>query len=398
MAKHFDVIEWFDESGEEMVHRIPEEGSAETKIGSQLVVRENQVAVFFRDGKGLDVLGPGRHTLSTQNIPFLTDFLTKHMGFDGVSPFRVEVVYVNMKVFTNMKWGTKEPVAFRDTELGVVRLRAFGNFTMQIEEPLTFVNTMVGSSGRYSTYDVEGYLKDVIVARLNDVLGENIESVFDLPQNYDELGVWTKRKLEEDFGQYGLSLRDFFIQSVTPPEEVQKMIDERSSMAAVGDMDKFMQFQAAKSMRDAAKAGGESLAGTGMGMGMGAGLGMMMPGMMMNSMQGQGMPGQQQAPNPGQAAAAGAVAGAAGAAQAASGTPCPSCQAMVPDGSKFCPGCGEKMASEALCPGCQTPNPPNSKFCSNCGQNLLEGPKCAGCGKDLEAGAKFCPDCGQKVE
>jgi membrane protease subunit (stomatin/prohibitin family) len=380
MANFLDIIEWFDDTGEEIVHRIPESGSAETKYGSQVIVRENQAAVFFRDGKALDVFGPGRHTLSTQNIPLLTKFLTKMVGFGEKSPFRVEIVYVNLKVFTKMKWGTKEPVPFRDTELGVVRLRAFGNFVLKIKEPQLFVNTIVGTQGRYTSEEIEGYLRDVIVARFNDLLGENVKSVFDLAKVYDELAVALKMRLADDFGKYGAELVDIFIQTITPPEEVQKMIDERSGMGVVGDMNKFMQFQAAKSMRDAARGGegGGGTAAAGMGVGVGAGLGMMMPGMVLGAMQA------------GQAQPAGAAAGAAAAAIA-----CPKCSAWIPAAAKFCPGCGEKVPVGKACPGCGKETAPGANFCPECGQSL-QSAVCPQCKKELAPGAKFCPECGAK--
>lgn len=383
MAAVLDVIEFFDETGEEIVHRAPEGGSGESKYGSQLIVRENQSAVFFRDGKAMDVLGAGRHTLSTMNVPVLTDALKKVAGFGTQKPFPVEVLFVNRKVFTNCKWGTKEPVAFRDSELGLVRVRAFGNYTMKVSEPLKFVNTLVGTMGRYATADVEGYLRDVIISRLNDLLGEQLKSIFDLPAMFDELGVAIKMRLSDDFDKYGLELIDFFVQSVTPPEEVQKMIDERAGMGAVGDLNKFMQYQAARSMRTAAEGGkgGEGgAAAAGIGMGVGAGLGMMMPGMINQAMHGQ--------PGMGAAPAAAAVA---------SGTPCPGCKTPVPAGAKFCPGCGQKIETAKPCPKCGQEAPVGSKFCPHCGQSLLAAAKCPKCQTDLEPGAKFCPNCGEKL-
>ncbi len=375
-----DIIEWFDDSGEEMAHRIPEGGSAETRYGSQLVVRENQAAVFFRDGKGQDVLGPGRHTLSTQNIPLLTGVLSRVAGFGERSPFRVEAVFVNQKIFTKLKWGTKEPVAFRDKELGMVRLRAFGNFTARVKEPSLFVNNMVGTMGRYTTDDAEGYLRDVIVARLNDLLGEQLDTFFNLPAIYDELGVALKTRVSDDFAKYGLDLIDFFVQAITPPEEVQKMIDERSGMGAVGDMNKFMQFEAAKSMREAASGGGTGgggAAATGMGAGVGAGLGLMMPGMMYQAMsgaaQGQGQ-GQPQAVKA-----------------------CPKCQAQVPAAARFCPSCGEQMIALKKCPGCGKDVDASARFCPECGASLASASACPNCKAELQPGAKFCGNCGTKI-
>jgi membrane protease subunit (stomatin/prohibitin family) len=364
------VIEWFDQSGEELVHRIPEEGSAETNWGSQLVVRENQAAVFFRDGKAMDVLGPGRHTLSTQNLPILTKFITSKIGFGDKSPFRVEVYFVNNKVFTNLRWGTRDPVAFRDSELGLVRLRAFGNYTMKVKSPLLFVNTIVGTQGIYRSEQIHEYLKDVIVSRLNDLLGETLDTIFNLPKVYDELGVAVKTRVSGDFDKYGLELIDFFVQSITPPEEVQKIIDDRSAMGAVGDMGKFMQFKAAKAMGDAAKSeGAGGAAGAGMGVGVGAGLGMMMPGMVLGAM----------------------AQGAAGAK-----VKCSSCGAENPADAKFCLKCGTQFAGGVKCPKCGNLNDPAAKFCANCGNALNAASKCPNCKAELPAGSKFCPNCGAK--
>lgn len=176
MAVFLEVIEWLDDTGRTMIHRIPEKGSAEIKMGAQLVVRENQAAVFFRDGKAYDILGPGRHTLSTMNLPLLTKVLSLPFGF--TSPFRVEVYFANTKIFTHLKWGTKEPVAFKDSELGLVRLRAFGTYTMRIAQPLLFINTLVGTQGIYDTDQIDDFLRDVVVSRVNDLLGELLDTVF----------------------------------------------------------------------------------------------------------------------------------------------------------------------------------------------------------------------------
>ena len=371
MSQFMEVIEWFDETGQEMAHRYPEKGSGEIKMGAQLVVRENQAAIFFRDGKGLDVLGPGRHTLSTMNLPIITKVLSLPWGF--TSPFRAEVYFINMKVFTTMKWGTKDPVVFKDSELGMVRLRAFGNFTTRITQPLLFINTIVGTMGEYFTDNIEGYLRDIIVSRLNDFLGEYVDTILDLPKVYDEMGEAVKMRLADDFIKYGLELIDFFVNSITPPAEVQKMIDERSGMAAVGNLDAFMKFKAAKAMGDAAKSGGGGTAGEGAA----AGLGMMIPGMMFKSM-------NQEDLTPEQIMQKGTVN-------------CPDCHAEVSLDARFCHRCGHQMVVMQKCPQCEKNLSATAKFCSNCGYNLKAELKCSKCDNKLLPGTKFCPNCGEAV-
>ena len=374
-----EVIQWHEDAGNEMVYRFP--GSDEIKMGAQLIVAESQSAVFFRDGKALDVFGPGRHTLSTMNLPFLTKLMSWPFGFK--SPFQAEVYYVSRRIFTNQKWGTREPVVFRDTEFAMVRLRAFGVFSLRVIEPQLFVNTMVGTQHRFTTGDVEGFLRDIIVSRLNDVLGETLKTLLDLPRYYDELAVALKTRVHEDFDKYGLELVDFYINSITPPEEVQKVIDERSGMAAVGNMNDYMRFKAARAVGDAAQqeGGGQGAAGQGMGLGLGAGLGMMLPGMIQQSMQQGGQQGgAQQKPGAGGATIA-----------------CPKCNTQLPAGAQFCTNCGSKVMATINCPKCNTVLPAGSKFCGNCGAQL-SAVKCSKCGNDVPPGAKFCSQCGEQVK
>ncbi len=215
MFKRPEIIEFLDSTGKSMAHRIPEQGSGEFRLGSQCVVRENQEAVFYRDGKAMDVLGPGRHTLTTQNIPLLAGLVDMAFSGEG-TPFRCEVYYVNKKTFTDMKWGTKEPIIFRDKELSMVRLRAFGNFSMKVVDSQLFVNKIVGTEGRYSTDSIESFLKNMIISRLADLLGETLETIFDLAAYYDELGTLAKSRFADDFSKYGIQMVDFYISAITP--------------------------------------------------------------------------------------------------------------------------------------------------------------------------------------
>jgi membrane protease subunit (stomatin/prohibitin family) len=251
-------------------------------------------------------------------------------------------------VFTDLRWGTQEPVAFKDSTLGLVRLRAFGNYTLRVVDGVAFVNQIVGTAGHFATDQLEGYLRDVIVARLNDYLGETLESVFDLPAVYDETGLAMRQRLAPDFTKYGLELVDFYVQSITPPAEVQQVIDQQGGLALIKDMPAYMQYQVAAAIgRSQSGALGGGAADQIVGAGLGVGVGLMVPGLIREAMLGGGHP----VPGGPARGAAGAPAGAA-----AASAPAPGTAAAEP--------------AHASCHACGSGVTPESRFCSTCGARL----------------------------
>jgi excisionase family DNA binding protein len=300
MARIIDVVEAPDQGPEELVARKPEYGSGDFRLGSQVIVRESQRAIFYRDGRSLDTFEPGRHTITTANLPIISTLM--RFGTGGNNVFTAEVYFINMREFTDQKWGTPEPISLRDSDLGLVRLRGFGQYSMQVADPKRFVDQFVGTQGMYRTAQISDFLRSVIISKMTDVLGENMTSILDLPKLFDELSAAMRAKLQDDFLAMGIALKQFRVVSISPTEETAKAIDERASMGAIGDMNAYMQFKAARAIGDAAQGGEGGSTSEGLGLGAGVGMGAGMAGMIASAFN-----AAQQQPQQGQQSTAGAA-------------------------------------------------------------------------------------------
>src|SRR3954465_4802697 len=314
MNQFIEVIEWLDDSRDTLVYRFPVAGQ-EIKNGAQLIVRESQAAVFVYEGQVADVFGPGRYTIDGGNTPILSKLGAWKFGFN--SPFKSEVYFVNTKQFTDMKWGTSNPVMLRDADFGIVRLRAFGAYSMRVADPAEFIKQIAGTNAQFQTEDIDVQLKRAIVTEFSDALGELRIPALDLAAQYKEIGETIRAKINTDFLSYGLEVTKFYVENISLPPEVEAAMDKRASMGALGDAQKYMQFQAADALRDAAQNEG---GGAGLGAGLGAGFAV--GGQMANAF-GQAGPG-----------------GGGGGGQAAASVPCPSCGKLNAAGVKFCSDCG----------------------------------------------------------
>ena len=268
-----DIIEWLDDTRDTMVWRFPRYDN-EIKNGAKLIVRESQAAAFVNEGALADLfITPGTYTLSTANLPILGKLKGWKYGFE--SPFKAECYFVSMRTFTDRKWGTKNPIMLRDPEFGPTRLRAFGSFAIRVSDPAVFLRNIVGTDHRFSVEDIGEQLRNLLVARFADVLGESKIPALDLAANQDDLGRYLTERLQPDFDAFGLKLLHLVVENISLPEEVEKALDQRTKMGVIGDLGRYTQFQAAEAMRDAANNPG-GIAGAGVGIGAGVAIGQQM--------------------------------------------------------------------------------------------------------------------------
>lgn len=277
-AELIDIVQWLDDTNNTLVYRF-ERYNNEIKYGAKLVVREGQMAVFINEGQLADVFKPGTHTLTTQNMPILATLKGWKYGFE--SPFKAEVYFVSTRKFTDLKWGTPGPATMRDKEFGVVRATAFGLYSIRMKDPAVFIKDVTGTDGHFTTESIQENLRGKLGTRIKEVMPELGMSIIDLESKVTELGTRLKERLNADFEALGLELVEVQVQDIGLPEEVEKAIDKRGAMAAIGNLQAYTQYETASSIRDAANNPGGAA-----GVGVGLGAGMAMGAQMVNAMGG----------------------------------------------------------------------------------------------------------------
>lgn len=357
-----EVIEATDFSANMMVFRFPVQDH-EIKMGAQLTVREGQFAVFMNEGIIADVFGPGRYTLTTENMPVLTKLKSWQYGFK--SPFKAEVYFVSSRLFINQKWGTQKPVIMRDKEFGIIRLSAYGMYSYQVTRPEIFLRKIFGTLPSYTTQDIQDYLRRMVVSGLSDLIGETQVPIIDIVRNYDELAARGREKMQSAFEAIGLTLQNLVIENISLPQEVEKVIDKRTSMGVLGDLGTYTHFQTAEAIPDFARNNGAGIAGMGVGLGVGAQMGQVVAASMPQNVQPAAAPQKT----------------------------CPHCSKSMPVAAKFCPFCGESAEDKkdvAVCPACEAEVDKDARFCPNCGAAMKV--TCPKCGAEMTG--KFCAQCG----
>lgn len=349
MALFSRIIEWSDDSKNILVYKYPlEKAGRELNNKSKLIVRESQEAIFVHKGQICDIFPAGTYNLGTEIFPILSKLAGWRYGFQN--PITCDIYYINTKQFTNMKWGTSNPIIVRDPEFGMVRVRGFGSYSFKVDNAEIFLKELFGTNSTFKTEDITGWLKSMLVSYIADAIGESKVSILDMAGNTLEFNEIVKRSVQEKFKEIGLLLVNFMIENFSLPQEVEKKIDERSGYGVLADStDVMMKVAAADAMRDAAKNSGMGGAfmGAGVGIGAGAGIGQVFADALKSE------PKKEPIQN-----------------KVSGEKSCPGCGASVATGAKFCPECGTKM--------------PVNKFCTECGAKV-------------DAGAKFCPECGTKL-
>ena len=364
-----NVIEWTDDNSNDlMVYRFPV-ADKEIKNGAQLTVRESQVAIFVNEGEIADVFTPGRYSLTTANLPILTKLQSWKYGFN--SPFKAEVYFVNTRQFTGLKWGTSNPFALRDADFGICRIRGFGSYALKVVDASTFLKEVFGTASKYSVVGLTDYTRSIVVSAFTDYLAEQKTPVLDIPTLYNEIGEGASLKVNEKVSKLGIQITELIIENISLPAEVEKAIDTRASMGAIGNMGTFTQYKAASALEDAAKNPG-GMASAGVGIGAGLGFGSMMGHAMNDAVNGNKQ-------------------------DTVTKVICPNCHATVNPG-KFCPECGKSLIVEKKkCVKCGIEINANAKFCPECGASQ-EAITCPKCQAKLAPNAKFCPECGEKID
>lgn len=336
LGEFIDVIEWTDDSPDTLVYRFPTHNK-EIQMGSSLIVRESQIAVFVYRGQIADVFEPGSYKLVTANMPIMTTLQHWTHGFN--SPFKSEIYFFNTRQYTDRKWGTPNPITLRDAEFGVIRLRAFGSYSIRVGDPETVMKELSGTEERYTVNQIENQLRAAIITRFTDHVAESRIPFLDHAANLNEFSAALLPDMAAEFEKFGLKLESFYVQNVSLPPEVEKLMDQRAGMAAIGNMDQYTKFQVAQAIPAAASAGGDGgLAGAGMGAGIGMAMGNAMAGAMGGGLGGGGIGGaaaaSQQPPEPAQAASQKVM------------VRCGECNTLCEEEQRFCHSCGNKMFAD----------------------------------------------------
>lgn len=336
------VIQWKDNSQNIIVHRYNMDTRDEIMNGCQLVVNESQIAILSKEGQFADVFGPGTHRLETKNLPILTKIAGWKYGFD--SPFKCDVYYVNTKQFINQNWGTSNPVMMRDSDFGMIRVRAFGKYSFQVEDATLLIRQLVGTNSDYTVNDLKEHVKTMFVSSFSDALATSKIPALDIAMKYEELAEALKTVLNVKFNEFGIKPVQVYVENVSLPEEVEKMIDKRTSIGVMeGKMGSYATMESLGAMRDAANnPNGSGLAGAGIGLGAGVAMGSTM----MDGLKDVKDEPKQEV------------------------VECSNCGNKISATSKFCPECGKPQSTTKFCPECGSKVSSNSKFCPECGFKL----------------------------